>query len=78
MMTPIITAVEEVVEKKTRAPQMVFEVIWHVLVEGQPEEVKKLVSGKDFAAAFFKARRYGKENVSGQLVSMVVRQDIIL
>lgn len=64
--------------RKTKAVQYVFETKWEIEVEGAEQVITQLVSGKDFQAAFFKARTWAKANCFGNLVSMNRRDDFVL
>lgn len=64
--------------RKAKSVQYVFECKWKIEVEGEEQVISQLVSGKDFPAAFFKARAWAKANCFGNLVSMNRRDDFVL
>jgi hypothetical protein len=64
--------------KRTRVPQSVYEALWAVPVEDGFQDVVQLVAAKDFQSAFFKARRWAKENVVGELVRMGRKEGMVI
>lgn len=66
-----------------KTQQYVFEGTWQVTViesdqSAREELTTQLVAAKDFQTAFFKARRWAKENCSGQLVSLIQKDDMVV
>lgn len=72
-------AVAEKAEKRTRAPQRVYAGTWRWTVEGKSEEVTQLFCGSDFGKVSFKIRKFEqKGTLDGQLVSLVLREDMVI
>lgn len=77
-MTPRIMEVEAPAKPRVKVANYVFEAKWSIEVEGEEQFVTQLVSGRDFQAAFFKARNWAKSNCTGRLVSMTQRSDMVI